>query len=53
MTKEQIEQLGDIKAIKAFFDSDQKVTMAEFKAFSKVERKELGDLCREEMISRL
>ncbi len=50
--KDQIEKMSDVKAILVFF-GEPKVTMADLKAIGLAERKELGELCREEMLSRL
>lgn len=46
-----IESMGNVKAIKSFFESDggRTVTMAEMKALSTEDRVELGALCRDEL----
>ena len=46
-----IENMGNVKAIKFFFEQDggRTVTMAEMKALSTEDRVELGALCRDEL----
>jgi len=48
----QMEEMGNVTAIKTFFEKGlrgRKVEMSEFKALTKEEREELGQLCRDEL----
>lgn len=53
MTKEEVNELSNIQAIKRFFESGsagRKITLPELKALSHDTREELAILCREALI---
>ncbi len=51
MTKAEIEKLSDLQALRRFFEDSRQLTMAELKEVAPEQRRELGAMARQELLS--